>query len=479
MSYTEFFCNASAGSNVNAGDLAANGIVQATNGSWSTITNIYTAAALTPFSGVSVGDFAAIMLDGGTVAAMIARVTAVGGGGLTLTLSTTARSGTLVTTTPGVTCTTGGAWKGPNAAVNFPYGFITNALTNTAGNPFRVNMKNNATYNITASITHANNGPGDFEGYTTAVGDGGIAVVDGGTTGASYNLFNTTGTNVMFRNIIAGNNGSTGTTGGWSTGQECMYLGCVVHDVKGPGFNITASNGVFAFCEAYLCNTSNTVAKAGFLVTSGTTLIRCISHDNSGSNGHGYMCTSTPSITLDHCIADTNGANGFTIQTNLTALLTECDAYNNTGDGIQVAAGAAPATIYIENCNLCKNGGWGINPTTADLVIINNCGFGNGAGGQGNSSGQVSTANINTQVFGSITYAVGANPWVDAPNGNFTINLAAAKNTGAGNFTQTQASYTGTVGHPDIGAAPHLDAGAISSISAIITAATWIESEST
>lgn len=458
MAYTEFACNASTGSNVNAGDLTANGIVQSTNGAWSTVTNIFTATALTPFSGVSVGDFAALMADGGTVAVYIARVTAIGGGGLTLTLSSTAKSGTApITSATAITCTTGGAWKGPNAAVNFPYNFIQSTMINAAGNPYRVNMKNGTTYAVTASIAHSNNGLGNFEGYTTTFGDGGIAVIDGGTTGASYTLLNITGNNLVFRNIIAGNNGSTGTTGGWLTGQENLHINCVVHDVKGPGFNITTSNGEFVSCEAYNCNTSNTVAKAGFLVTAGSTLIRCISHDNSGTNAHGFMCTSTASCTFDHCVSDTNGANGFTIQTATSGILTECDTYNNTGDGINITSGTPPAVIYIENCNLVKNGGWGINPTTADIVNINNCGFGTGTAA--NTSGTVSTSNAATQVFNSINYPANTLPWVDAPNGNFTINLTQAENTGAGNFTQTASGYSGTVGHPDIGAAPYLPSG--------------------
>ncbi len=54
---------------------------------------------------------------------------------------------------------------------------------------------------------------------------------------------------------------------------------------------------------------------------------------------------------------------------------------------------------------------------------------------------------------GSITYAADVTPWVDPANGDFRITLAAAKSAGRGSFTQTQSSYTGTIGYPDIGAA--------------------------
>jgi hypothetical protein len=62
-------------------------------------------------------------------------------------------------------------------------------------------------------------------------------------------------------------------------------------------------------------------------------------------------------------------------------------------------------------------------------------------------------------VIGSVTYATDVTPWVDPTNGDFRINLAAAKGTGRGTFTQTASSYAGTVGYPDIGAAQSTGGG--------------------
>ena len=64
--------------------------------------------------------------------------------------------------------------------------------------------------------------------------------------------------------------------------------------------------------------------------------------------------------------------------------------------------------------------------------------------------------------IGAVTYGANLTPWVDPANGDFRINLAAAKGAGRGTFLQTSASYTGTVGFPDIGAAQHLDSGGAS-----------------
>jgi len=84
-----------------------------------------------------------------------------------------------------------------------------------------------------------------------------------------------------------------------------------------------------------------------------------------------------------------------------------------------------------------------------------------GAGTQANTSGDVNPGGNVVQV-NSAFYASNVTPWVDPANGDFRINLAAAKDAGRGNFTQTAASYAGTVGYPDIGAAQHQDTGGAS-----------------
>ena len=87
-----------------------------------------------------------------------------------------------------------------------------------------------------------------------------------------------------------------------------------------------------------------------------------------------------------------------------------------------------------------------------------NCGF--GAGTSANTSGTTTTtAQVAFDITGSVTYASNAIPWVDAPNGDFRITLTTAKGAGRGVFTQTQSSYTGAIGYPDIGAGQHLESG--------------------
>lgn len=125
-----------------------------------------------------------------------------------------------------------------------------------------------------------------------------------------------------------------------------------------------------------------------------------------------------------------------------------CDAYNNGSHGASCDANG----IYVENSNFVKNGGLGISIAAGSNGTVQNNGFGSGTAA--NTSGQVSTgATIAVDNLTPVTYAADVLPWVDAPNGDFRVSLAAAKGTGRGTFTQTAASYSGTVGYPDIGAA--------------------------
>jgi len=398
---------------------------------------------------VSVGDYASVYTDGSTVTGYIARVTAIGGGGLTLTLSTTAISGTAPTTgATGISCTTGGAWLGPNGATAFPFGFITSAATNVAGNPYRVNYKNNATYNVTAAISHNKDGFGVHQGYTSSAGDGGRATIDGGTSGTSYILFSVDGYFIEIRDFIFAHNGATGTADGVRFNHGIgLAVNLVCHDVKGYGLRVL-DRFTLVECEAYNCGSNGYEGNASY-----NAFIRCIAHDNT-TNGFSI----TGSSVLVDCIADTNGGSGIKAEGGNNQILTciKCDCYNNTSDGITLSVGNT-AVAYIENCNLIKNGGWGINDTVSTTVNVLNCGF--GAGTQANTSGTTSfVAGSGYTIAGSVTYASNVTPWVDPANGDFRINLAAAKNAGRGNFTETAASYAGAVGYPDIGAAQHQDA---------------------
>lgn len=461
MAFSEFYCQTT-GSNLNAGSTTGNSAVYTGVGD-SDGTSVFTPSdGSTPASTVSVGDFASVYVtSGATVATFIGRVTNVAAGvNGAITVSTTAKSGTFPANSSGahtITCKTGGAWKGPNGAVAFPFNFITNALKDVAGDIPRVNFKNNATFSITAAMSHNNAGPVWFQGYASSPGDLGQANIDGGTSGASYILLTIGADDNHFADLIFSNNGASGAMGLVEADNVCGFARCVFHDSRGSGIESRMAC-TFHECEAYNTNKSNTGTRAGFLVfASSGNFVRCISHDNTGgSNADGFLDTGSEGIIWIDCISDTNTGRGFSCQTSAvkaSILMNGCVAYNNSLDGLNIAG---PNLALIENSNFETNGGYGINTAATVIGCINNCGFGSGT--QANTSGQTN-GTTGMQIVGSITYASNVTAEKDPANGDFRISLAAAQGTGRGKFMETAPSYAGAVAYPDVGAAQHLGGG--------------------
>jgi len=456
MPYTEFYCDASTGSNLNAGDDKP--IITSTNGDWGIAApNRFTAAfGGTPFSSVSVGDFASIYADGATVTGYVGRVTAVNGGGASLDISSTAKSGTAPSNSAILrSCTVGGKWKGPNGTSGFPFGFVAATMTNASSDYPRVNFKNTSNYSVTSAITHNVTGPVLFQGYTNAPGDKGKAIIDGGTTGASYALFTVSALHNFFTDFIFQNNGATGVANGFVMSASAAILRVVVNSIRGVGIVTTSSsnNTEINECEAYGCNQSNTSTYGGFYIADNCWLRRCISHDNSGSNSVGFHVQAANVIFIE-CIADTNGSIGFNHVASL-ARMQNCIAYNNTSDGMR-ANTTSVIVVSVENSIFAKNGGYGINLVGGGRYgPIANCAF--GAGTFANTSGQINLPASNAIIeSGGVTLTSNISPWNDEANGNFQLNAtlgggAACRNAGIGAFTQTAAGYSGTISYPSIG----------------------------
>lgn len=473
MAFTEFCCR-SGGSNLNAGAVdgsstepATSPLVTYTGGDWNATTDVYTAPVGADMTEAVVGRFAALYHDGDTVPTtnqfLIGRITAVNAGSRTITIPTTARMnlGTEVATGTGNrSLRIGGAWQGPNGAVGFPFTANVDTLEDASGNEVRVNFKNDADYSITAAITNAI-GNSIVAGYTSSYGDGGKAVLKTPNNAASFVLLTATQDGFSVHDFIFKENGNSGAAAGVSFGPSFgrgyMYR-CVVHSVRGNGFLSSGQGGRFIECEAYNCNLSSSANTGGFSYGgSGTylTCVRCISHDNTG-HGFGGASGQANSVQLLYCITDSNTSHGVNAASDNGHTILNCDFYNNGGSGI-LLNGISAGLSYIENCNFIKNGGWGINrQSVVSPMLIQSCGF--GAGTQANTSGTISSSNGLIE-NNTVTYTADVTPWVDPVNGDFRINLAAAKNAGRGAFSQTASSYAGTVGYPDIGAAQHQDSG--------------------
>lgn len=445
---------------MNGGGIAANTeapttpVYSATGGSWVTGTRVFTPASGNPSATVTVGDFASVFADGSTTPTYYSRVTSVNS--TTVTLSVSAQMGTSPGTGSGISINVGGAWLGPNGANIFPFGMIGNAYANAAGNPNRVNLKNDQTYNVSASLTA--NGTGQtWQGYTSTFGDLGKATFDAG--GNAIAIINSTGSSNSWYDIIVTNNTTNLAGFTWANGRGvCSRI--VAHNIG--GFGISAGSQIVSECEAYNCNTTNTASTGGITVS---TAINCISHDNAGSNSSGFVACPN----LINCIADSNGQHGsFYLASNIQYNVIGCDFYNNTGSGIKVSGNAVG--MNVRNSNFIKNGGWGIEltGTSTDHFRFENNGY--GAGTEANTSGNVSSTGASSHVneVGAVTYGSNLTPWVDPANGDFRVSLAAAKGTGYSNFMQTASSYAGAIGYPDIGSNQHLETGGGSTVVGVI-----------
>lgn len=461
MPCTEFYCNASIGSNMNGGsDENASPSYSATNGGWNSGTGVFTPTSGNPSLTVTVGQFAAVFVDGATTPGFVGRVTAVNS--TTVTVSITVKTGTVPTTAAsGISINVGGVWKGPNGTDGWPLSIVSPNTMAVSSNPVRFNLKNNATYSVTAQITLDSNSQVVFyQGYTTTAGDGGKVVIDGGTSGASFTILRISGARVRVTDFIIQNNGATGSADGIeSLSGEVVLRGLVINNVRGSGIRINGNNTLVVECETHTCNQSNTSNKAGILASTNlVTHVRCIAHDNSGSNTSGFL-TTNGQVWYFNCISDTNGSHGFANSGfGGTAWYQNCVAYNNTSSGIAATSFGSDNAFYVENCLLVSNGAYGFtgNGSTQRFQFYYNAFY-------SNTSGQINSSHVNdAYIVGSVTLT--GNPFVDAANGDFDLNTtagagAACRGTGRGTFTQTASSYTGTLGYPDMGAVQHQDSG--------------------
>lgn len=451
MPFTEFCCR-SGGSNLNAGTRTGSstepGIaadLTYASGTWVNSTAVFTVASGDPVAdGVAVGDFASVYPDAATVTPFVGRVTE--RTTTTITVSSSEKAGTKPADgTTNTTLKIGGAWQGPNGASGFPFAFASSSLRGSGDGP-RVNFKNDQTYQISAAITHNQNGA-RFEGYSTSYGDEAFAVMD--SQANSITTITVSGSNNYFR-YLSGLSSSTG-----ATNDRFMVItapnGTTIERCNADGFRWEGFGNTnacqFIECEAFNCSLG--AIRAGFVISGPrATFLRCVAYNNSGK---GFW-VSNGDCMLQSCISANNSSDGvFFATTEAIAYVRNCDIYSNGGNGIEITIGGLSG-VNIENTNLVANGGYGVNISGAGWRNgrIYNCGF--GAGTKANTSGS-----INNQqgliASDTVDYAADVTPWIDPDNGDFRIALAAAKGAGRGAFLQTKTGYGGTVGYPDIGAA--------------------------
>lgn len=448
MAYTEFFCDPVSGSNSNGGSSTGAPTFTDASGSWDGTSVITTSQSTANV----VVNSSFVNVNNGAYVALCTAKTAT-----TLTLSTTKKAGTA----PGAgsyNCVADGPWLGPTGATAFPFGFIAGTLTDTSGDYPRVNLKNSATYSVTAAMTHANAGPIYFQGMTSTPGDGGRATISGGSTGASYTVLTVSAQLNYFRDLVFSGNGATGSADGIfsspASGQWTFWERCSFTAMRGCGLNHNQNLEAIE-CEFYANNASNTANLGGFR-NNGTTcvLVRCIAHHNTGSLNAGFALNGSIHA-LFGCVADSNGSHGANLVNNSALwVFSAFTACANGGSGI--AGGGTSSKVWAEDCILANNGAWGVSAaSTWAMGRLSNCAY------WSNTSGQV---NGTVDQTGAITCS--AQPLNAPTQGDYTpVAGTGVRGAGRGNFTQNLASWTsgtGSTSYPDVGAVQHQDAGGVS-----------------
>lgn len=459
---------------MNSGSDAGTSVYTSTSGNWngtSTFTPTDGSNPATASPGVTVGQFANVYNDGATTPVYVARVTsvtnAVNGA---IGLSTTAKAGTAPTSNATQrSIKVGGCWKGPNAADAWPFtisGTTLQNATNTSGDPVRVNLKNNSTYNVTANIAATAFGNTIFQGYSSSTGDGGRANIDGGTTNATIL---TLGQGNIIADLIISTNATGTSIHGIAMATGTIAYRCVVHDVRGSGISVSGTAPcIIQECEVYNFNKSNTSGLAGInLQGNGFAVLNNYIHDGTaGTNCHGIRTSAgTNTQLIEGNIIDTCSGSGISVassdaNTQAYHSISNNNFYNN-GYGIRIEATAGNYYLIVQNNNFIKNTTAAFEGGTTFTRLFGyffNNGYGSGT--QANGSDYLHSGSLilddGTGNSSRVVYASNLTPWVAPTTGDFRINLGSANFAGRQAFTETDGTNTGTVGYPDIGAAQSL-----------------------
>jgi hypothetical protein len=472
MAFQEFYVETT-GSNLNGGSTPGPAKLVLTGRDWDG-TSLLTCQDGDDLSGIAVGDFASILVDGASGdTPFIARVTAIDNTapGKSITVSTTARCGTPPTSGTGTrTIRVGGAWAGPNGSSGFPFSFLTGAAVDASSNFPRANIRSGTDYTITAGITRNVAGPVVFQGYTTTPGDGGKATIrNTHTSSITMILLSSAGVLTRLADLILDGGGAalTGANSGVSVAAaRCSLSRITVRNQNGYGFrlqNNAAYPGILVTeCEVHTLGVNG----YGYWAEGiGLTVFnRCIAHGVA----FGYVLSGSGMAT--RCIADRCTSIGYDL-TGDVAILQHCEAHNTqgTGHGFRSSVGSTNRSHFLENCNAVLNAGNGLHVTGASaascIILVRNCGH------YGNSAGWVGGTTTGILELGTIAYS--STPYTNAGTsaapraGNFCLTGQALQ-AGRIAFQQDPTVYSSAIGTcaVDLGAAERASTGATGGIPA-------------
>lgn len=468
--YTEMCCRAG-GSNLNAGSTNGGSVEPSTSpdfeyisGSWDSTNGEFTVASGNPQTdGVQIGDFASVYPDGSTTTSFIGRVITVTS--TKITVSITICMGTIPTTgSSNTTLRIGGAWLGPDGGVGFPFSLLSPNLFNTSDHLMRINFKNDRTYSITSATTWGDGTSGPtrafvctFEGYNTTYGDGGMAKIEGASSGGSYRMLYIQRGKQVLRNLWFDKNGSTGSSNlvrieSVTDSLGGLIEGCKFTNARGSGLEVRSVGCKIVNCIASDNNKSSTIYQAGFIIFVNCTMVRCVAKNNLLN---GFTHGASASTNYFECIA-IGSSTGFSLDNTggYRGCFINCISYNN-GNGFNVDS--AECVVMMENCIAYRTtiGGTGFvfgvpgTVTTRGFYQLNNCAVGN------HSARFTAAADIYTNDQNPINLT--ENPFIDAANGDFRLN----DNPGGGALLKGKSNHrwrelaegaTKTIAYADVGA---------------------------
>lgn len=447
MAYTEFYCDAASGDNRNSGSTEGTYSFQDTGGDWDG-SGTFTSNTSADLSGISVGDWASVYVDGATTTARIARITAVDNTAKTITLiigTTQGAAGSAPASQTG-TCTirVGGAWVGPGGGassddhVPFRLGYL-HRLTNANNEPPCINLKNGTSYTPANTVSI---GAGSYSfrvsGYTTTVRDGGEAVIDFGTSNTSthFDMGNVNG-GATFTDLHITADHSAVVSGNY-TGFVAYFCNC--RRVRVSGFyylGVYANHSTFEECEFY--DSGKPSGNTGNLILTGScTFRRCKFGETMGSTYCLVASTSNYEHTFIDSIFYGDGTLVAAVYNSSTAMMRfeNVDFY-----GFDNAIQNYNYSVYtLVNCNIVscdyvlRQVGTNTHLTIIELI---NCGFGGGAYAlTGTVNAFPSPDPTHYEEIDCKTYAT--HPWVDPDTGDFRLSdEAAGPGQGRGEFLVT------------------------------------------
>jgi hypothetical protein len=364
MAFNEFYVDV-LGNDLNAGSTTATtAAVTQTNGNWSTTTNIFTPVSGTPFSAVSIGDWASVYLDAAVTLVYLAQVTAVNGGGATVTLSTTAKYGTApVTGATGRSCKIGGAWA---TAFAFIGTGTTAVYTST-----RINIKTGG-YNDGTNSRNWNNAgsataPLIWRGYNTTPGDidANNSLVKPIISWGNAVTVQWSGTKQQFANLDL--QISRSGNAGFTMADEIYFTRCRFENSNagGTGCVQVAGNAGTLFQYCWFKGASAQTRVLSIQTPSG------YSHCVITGGQIGAEISTTPYY-LDHVIFLNQGSHGVSVtSTGVRQHIVHCSFKGCAGDGIRYGAGFPPAgPTTIRWCLFDSVVGTAINNANANVQTV-------------------------------------------------------------------------------------------------------------